>query len=290
MCRFLLVLLTFTAALFGQTVGVGTFIHVVADLDKTIHFYRDDLGLELTGAAGPRAFTQNAVVEGLYDAKGSQSRVALLKVPGSPLGLEFVEFKGIEQKSVRPDLQDPGASVLTLIVPDTDSVLSRLKLPRDTALIRDPDGFMIALNQAPMPGAKLALIVGDTGRTMRLYRDLLGFQPQTGKAPGKAFLLANARIQNSEAKVPGTEFEVDFLEFQGVDRHPVKTRIHDPGAGVLRLVVQDVDALLATLKTAGYSVVSAGGEPVTIGANRHFVILQDPNGFFFQIVPAPRAP
>jgi catechol 2,3-dioxygenase-like lactoylglutathione lyase family enzyme len=109
MCRFLLVSLAFTAALFGQTVGVGTFIHVVADLDKTIHFYRDDLGLELTGAPGPRAFSQNAVVEGLYDAKGSQSRVAVLKVPGSPLGLEFAEFKDIEQNPCPAERTGPGA-------------------------------------------------------------------------------------------------------------------------------------------------------------------------------------
>jgi len=51
----------------AQVVGVGTFIHVVKDLDKTMHFYGDDLGLELNGAPGPRAFSVNAVVEGPRD-------------------------------------------------------------------------------------------------------------------------------------------------------------------------------------------------------------------------------
>src|ERR1700684_2737403 len=93
-----------SAAAFAQSpvVGVGTFIHVVANLDKTMQFYGDRLGLELNGAPGPRAFAANAVVENLYDAKGSQSRVAVFKVPGSPLGLEFVEFKDVSQKPFRP--------------------------------------------------------------------------------------------------------------------------------------------------------------------------------------------
>src|SRR5580693_4099129 len=109
-----------SAALFAQApvVGVGTFIHVVADLDKTIRFYGDRLGLEMNGAPGPRTFAPNAVVESLYDAKGSQSRVAVFKIPGSPLGLEFVEFKDVLQKVVRREVKGPGASVLVLSVPD----------------------------------------------------------------------------------------------------------------------------------------------------------------------------
>src|SRR5258708_24260464 len=117
----------------GQTsdvVGVGTFIHVVADLDKTIRFYRDRLGLELNGAPGPRAFSTNAVVESLYDAKGAQSRVAVLKIPGSPLGAEFVEFKfndAAEQRPFHPRIQDPGASILVLTVRDVASLIQGYK-------------------------------------------------------------------------------------------------------------------------------------------------------------------
>src|ERR1700733_11005951 len=117
------------AAAFAQAPvgGVGTFIHVVANLDKTIRFYGDRLGLEMNGAPGPRAFSANAVVENLYDAKGSQSRVAVFKIPGSPLGLEFVEFKDAAQKPFKPRIQDPGASLLVLSVPDVSAVMIRLK-------------------------------------------------------------------------------------------------------------------------------------------------------------------
>ena len=57
-------------------------------------------------------------------------------------------------------------------------------------------------------------------------------------------------------------------------------------AGVLRLVVRDVDGLLQNLKTAGVPVVTAGGVPVSVG-DRHVVILRDPDNFFFQLFPQP---
>jgi catechol 2,3-dioxygenase-like lactoylglutathione lyase family enzyme len=302
MARFLAALAALATAStsFGQAVspvvGVGTFIHVVANLDKTIQFYGNDLGLELTGAAGPRAFAANAVVEGLYDAKGSQSRVAVLKIPGSPLGVEFVEFKDASQKPVHPNIQDPGASMLVLQVRDLNAVM--LRLEQDGApvigagVVKDPDGFFVELVQSPESGAKLMLTVDSTDRTLRLFRDLLGFQPEVGqsfvkdKDRLKKLGLRNASYRSSAAKVPGTSFEVDFIEFKGIERHPVSAGIHDPGGGVLRLVVRDVDALLSTLKSAGVPVVSVGGELVTLGA-RHFVILRDPDGFFFQLFPGP---
>jgi catechol 2,3-dioxygenase-like lactoylglutathione lyase family enzyme len=281
MLRCLLVFMTLVpAGLFGQVVGVGTFIHVVANLDKTMHFYGDDLGLELTGAPGPRAFSVNAVIEGLYDAKGSRSRVAVFKIPGSPLGVEFVEFKDVRQQRVKPRLQDPGASVLKLAVPNFDSVVTRLKkdgVAMDRQRVRDPDGFFVEFKQTGAAPASLSLTVNNLDETMRLYRDVLGFQ---AAATGSSTMVS---------KVPGTMFEVEFVAFKGTDRETHHTGIHDPGAGVLRLVVADVDSLLKTLKAAGVPVASAGGESVTIGAGRHFVILGDPNHFFFQLVPAPKA-
>ena len=283
-------MLLIAAPLFGQApdvvVGVGTFIHVVADLDKTIHFYKDRLGLEMTGAAGPRAFSSNTVIENLYDATGSQSRVAVFRIAASPLGLEFVEFKGIPQKPFRPGIGDAGASIVTLAVPDVDPLVSALKADgtsivsssseRHIAMVTDPDGFYVQLVKAE-PGvaaAKLSLISGGSVTpTLHLFRDLLGFQ-----------------FSGLNAKIPGTQFDLQLMEFKRPQNAPDTPSIHDPGAGVLRLQVRNVDTLLQTLKNADVPVVSVGGNPVSIGG-RHFVILRDPDGFFFQLVPqTPPAP
>jgi catechol 2,3-dioxygenase-like lactoylglutathione lyase family enzyme len=279
----LIVFLMATTA-FAQTpdvvVGVGTFIHVVADLDKTIRFYGDGLGLEMTGAPGPRAFSVNAVVEGLYDAKGSQSRVAVFKIPGSPLGLEFVEFKDMAQRPFRPGIQDPGASIVTLAVPDVEAQTKKLQAQgvrvvasnttKHLATLSDPDGFYLELvpGGETVPSAKLNLITGDSTQTRHLFSDLLGFH-----------------FSGNFSKVPGTDFEVQFTKGK-TSKLPAHA-IHDPGAGVLRLQARDVDALLGTLRAANVPVASAGGNPVSVG-DRHFVILRDPDGFFFQLVPQAR--
>ncbi len=207
------------ASLFGQApvVGVGTFIHVVADLDKTTRFYGDRLGLELNGAPGPRAFSVNAVVEGLYDAKGSQSRVAVFKIAGSPLGVEFVEFKDAGQKAFRPRMQDPGASLLAIPVGDVRSVMAKLKEDAtpvmSDAVVQDPDGFYVQLVEGKS-AAKLTLTVDNMDRTLHLFRDFLGFQPEGGKA-----------------KVPGTDFEVEFKEYQGPGSPEVGRRHSRSGRG-----------------------------------------------------------
>jgi catechol 2,3-dioxygenase-like lactoylglutathione lyase family enzyme len=255
----------------APVVGVGTFIHVVADLDKTIRFYGDRLGLEMNGAPGPRTFAPNAVVESLYDAKGSQSRVAVFKIPGSPLGLEFVEFKGIAQKPYRPRIKDPGASLLLLPVHDVPSVIARLKEDRTRLIgdnaVTDPDGFYIGLVESGQ-SAGLSLTVENLDRTLYLFRDVLGFQ-----------------ARGNTAKIPGTDFEVEFVESKGAGKQTIPA-IHDPGAGVLRLFVRSVDSMLPALKNAGFLVVSAEGETVSIGA-RHVTILRDPDNFFVQIFDQP---
>jgi len=269
-------------------VGVGTFIHVVANLDKTMQFYGDGLGLELNGAPGPRTFSANAVVENLYDAKGSQSRVAVFKIPGSPLGAEFAEFKDAVQKPFRPRIQDPGASLLTIPVRDVGSVMAKLKedgAPATKgAVVTDPDGFFVHLVEGTS-GAKLSLTVDSTDRTLGLFRDLLGFQIAKGSIQDGR---RGAGSRSSTTKVPGTEFDVEFVEYRSRDRKVVIPGIHDPGAGVLRLIVRSVDSLLPTLKAAGFPVVSAGGETVSIGA-RHVVILRDPDNFFVQIFDQPNS-
>ena len=116
-----------STVLMGQGVlGVGNFIHVVANLDRSIEFYHDGLGLEMTGAPGPRAFSANAVVSSLYDAPGAQSRVASFKIPDSDMAVEIVEFQGLNATPVRPRFFDPGAITLTLPVKDLEATKTRL--------------------------------------------------------------------------------------------------------------------------------------------------------------------
>src|SRR5271170_2885668 len=109
----------------GDIVGVGNFSHIVANLDKSLEFYRDVLGLEL--AAPARPFDGNPAIMKLGDTAGAQSRYVQLRVPGSAIGVEIIEYKDIDRKPAHPRFQDPGAANLTLRVRDLDAVVARAR-------------------------------------------------------------------------------------------------------------------------------------------------------------------
>jgi predicted enzyme related to lactoylglutathione lyase len=74
----------------------------------------------------------------------------------------------------------------------------------------------------------------------------------------------------------------ELVEFQGVNRTPLQTRVQDPGSTRFQLIVNDLDAAVARLKDAGGSVVSMGGQPVTENGVR-YVVVRDLNGVFLVV-------
>src|SRR3954465_13675136 len=97
----------------GDVVGVGNFAHIVADLDTSLGFYRDVLGLEV-GNTIP--FGPNDAVAKFGHTEGGQSRVAVLKVPGLAMGIELIEYKNIDRTPQAPRFFDPGAANLSMRV------------------------------------------------------------------------------------------------------------------------------------------------------------------------------
>ena len=49
----------------------------------------------------------------LANVPGAQTRYTWLKVPGSAMAVELIEYKDIERQPVRPRFQDPGATTLS---------------------------------------------------------------------------------------------------------------------------------------------------------------------------------
>jgi hypothetical protein len=59
-------------------------------------------------------------------------------VPGTSASMTLIEFKNIERKSLSPRVQDPGMTMLQLMVRDLDGLLKKLKT--GGAAIMAPDG------------------------------------------------------------------------------------------------------------------------------------------------------
>jgi len=198
----------------GPAVGVRAIIHSVGDLDKTVAFYRDGLGLQPVGPGGkpmtalptPRPLDED--LSKFTDTHGAKFRNASFKIPGASLELELTEFTGTPRKQATPHMQDPGAATLVLNVRDVDAALDGVKKNGGSVLsiggepmklggetsksrsvfVRDPDGFMLELaGIQPLPkttapadsnviGGRIGVTIKDTDQTLKFYHDVLGFE------------------------------------------------------------------------------------------------------------------
>src|SRR5262245_5324556 len=88
----------------GTITGVGNFSHIVTSLEKSVEFYRDVIGLPVV--TQPQPFSPNPAIMNMGNTPGAQSRIAVLKAPGSAIGVELIEYKDIDRKPANPRFQD----------------------------------------------------------------------------------------------------------------------------------------------------------------------------------------
>jgi catechol 2,3-dioxygenase-like lactoylglutathione lyase family enzyme len=304
-------------------VGSGNYSPMVQDLDKAIEFY-SLLGLTVppAQAPGPRPVNTDPALLDMFGIPGAQLRFLTARIPGAPFGVEMVEVRGRDKKAVRPRIQDAGNATLILMVRDMAAALAPLKkagVPIVTPggepmaignspsiIVSDPDGHYVELRQpVPLPpttapansnviGARVRFTVANTERTLRFYRDLLHMQPQVGEFIA-APLLGLMGLKGAQAKVttiafPVSELLMGFVELKGVTRTPVRPALPDPGATRFQVRVKDLDATIATLKTAGSHVVSAGGVPAALNASTRAAIMPDPDGIYLVLIQAQPQP
>jgi catechol 2,3-dioxygenase-like lactoylglutathione lyase family enzyme len=295
----------------------GAVSPIVVSLDKSLAFYNGLLGLKTdaprTASAKDTPPPPILQLEGTPDARMRWSHVTF---PGTQWWAEPLEFGDIDRKPVTPRLQDPGAVTLIFHVRGLDGVLARLKqagtpiltpggsplslnpgIDKSRAVIvKDPDGHFVQLVEPePIPtdapasdviDGHVRVTIGDTEKTMRLYRDMLGFQPTVGAfARNKAFAaltgLEDAQFRITTARIPGEpRLLFEFIEFRGVDRKALDTHIYDPGATRLMFMVRNMDSAVDKFKSAGGTVVSTGGKPVNLGPGGPYLVVRDLNNFF----------
>jgi catechol 2,3-dioxygenase-like lactoylglutathione lyase family enzyme len=135
----------------------------VHDVETAVQLYRE-LGFEARAPVGE--FGNNvAVLDALGLESGGQYRVGLQNVPTSGLMYDFVDFKGVERKSVVGRIQDFGSTRVQLRVRDVDAAIAVFErfggqvvstggkpiavafdggMPR-AAIVRDPNNLFVVL-------------------------------------------------------------------------------------------------------------------------------------------------
>jgi catechol 2,3-dioxygenase-like lactoylglutathione lyase family enzyme len=315
--------LGFASALSAQTdvAGIGNFSHIVSNLDKSIEFYRDVIGLELT--APPQPFSGNPAIMKLGNTPGAQSHVAVMKIPGANFGVELIDYKDIDRKPAHPRFQDPGAGNLAILVKDVQQVADRLKksgahiltlagAPVEVQNIekgffaQDPDGFIIEvtqMNQLPAAaasatgnvyGAGIEITVDEIEKTAKFLTDGLGFNVRVNDSFNDNKLMADtagtpgAKFRQGSTNIPGAagaNTRLSLIEFRNIERKALDTHVQDPGTSIIQLRVHDLDGMVAKVKAAGGTVISTGGVPVEMG-NRKIVIVRGTDNLFLELLPA----
>jgi len=158
-----------TAPESANVIGVRVRL-TVDDAEQALHVYRDILGLQ-EGEHG--SFKRNDAVMAMLGMKGGQYRLNTVQVPATGLRIEFIDFKGVDRRTVRARIQDPGSTRMQLQVRDVDATIAALKgvggtvvsagggtveLPgrggatTKVAIVRDPNNlFIVLLQAAPQP-------------------------------------------------------------------------------------------------------------------------------------------
>ena len=98
----------------------------VADLEATEKLYRDLVGPDLQFWTSP-AYIRDAAYNALRNTPGAEYRNGLALIPGSPVLLEFVQYRKIKQRHISPRLQDIDVAHLLFMAKDLDVIMPRIR-------------------------------------------------------------------------------------------------------------------------------------------------------------------
>jgi|KBSMisStandDraft_5_1062788.scaffolds.fasta_scaffold37169_2 catechol 2,3-dioxygenase-like lactoylglutathione lyase family enzyme len=296
-------------------IGLMHAIHSTNDVDKTLAFYQAVFGL--TGQVRPFQSTGPQI---LTDSPGADLRVAMTQIKGA-FNFELTQFGKVErQLNKQPDIGDPGAPMLKIIVRDIDAIVTAAKkvnapiITKGAApvtvpttigsakaiIMRDPDGFFVEAIQGtpaadspegPILGAILALTVGDTDETLKYWNGVLGLELQAEKGfVSDAAMLdlmglpKGASYRTAGGLISGSKVRLEMIEIKGVPRKPFDLRVTDANACGMALRVGHIRELLARHKAAGGRVLSRNGELVEWSDTIRNVFVKDPNGLNLELV------
>ncbi len=98
---------------------------VVDDLETTCRWFQHLVGPDLQFWLSP-VFMGDKTYVGLTGTPG-QFQMAMALIPGSPVVMEFIEYKDHIHNFVRPHFQDPGAAHILFMSRDVDIVMPRMR-------------------------------------------------------------------------------------------------------------------------------------------------------------------
>ena len=297
------------------TVGFMHAIHATNDVEKTLAFYT-----AVFGTGGKVQAFPNQAVPILTDSPGVNLRISMLQLPGQGFGFELTEFTNVPRTPKQPQISDPGAPHMKILVRDIEPVMTALRAQKAPIItksgapvtvttsvgsakaifFRDPDGYIVEAIQATAPadapagnviGAIMGVTVSDLDTASKFWHDQLGFELAGDRrfSTDAAMLdlmgiAPGGSFRTVTSVVPGSKARIEFTEFKGMARTPFSLRVPDPGASGMAIRVADIQGLLERMKAAGVRVISRNGELVNWSPTIRNVFVKDPDGLNIELV------
>ncbi|HXW08293.1 MAG TPA: VOC family protein [Vicinamibacterales bacterium] len=298
---------------------------VVEDMDRSVRFFTDVLTFEKTSDVELDG-TEHERLQGVF---GLRLRIVRLRL-GNEF-IELLDFIAPEGRPIPVDARsnDLWFQHVAIIVSDMDTAYARLRahnvrhasagpqrLPDwnpnaggiEAFYFRDPDGHTLEILEFPAGkgdpkwhrGDRLflgidhtAVVVEDTERSLRFYRDGLGLEvagesENYGIEQERLNNVFGARLRITALRA-ASGFGIEFLEYlapSGGRSAPAGTQPNDQIAWQTRLVSRAVQSTLDRLPAGAFGFVSPGIVTLTdrrVGF-RKGVHLQDPDGHAIVIV------
>jgi catechol 2,3-dioxygenase-like lactoylglutathione lyase family enzyme len=165
-----------------------------------------------------------------------------------------------------------------------------------------------AQGPAPNPTNKTGVIglmhaihsTNDIEKTLAFYQAVfgLGGQVRPFQSTGPQILTDSpgATLRVAMTQLKGA-FNFELTQFEHVERQLNRQpEIADPGAPMMKIVVRDIDAIVAAAKKVNAPIVTKGGAPVVVKTSlgsAKAIVMRDPDGYFVEAIqgtPAADAP
>lgn len=152
------------------------------------------------------------------------------------------------------------------------------------------------MNEWTITGPRHAgITVSDLDRSLEFYCGLVGLELLWRRLYEEPVITQIVGVPEATGieiamlRVPGSEFDVELLEYQGCERHSGSARPSDYGTGHFCVFVTGIDALYEELAGRGVSFRSDGPVEMTAGPNTGGKSLYglDPDGYIFEFHQRP---
>lgn len=148
----------------------------VADLERSVAFYRDVLGFEVAFAWNPQA----DYIRELVGYPEADIHAAILRMPGTEVMLELLEYRNVERTPVDTRTANPGTAHIAFFVDDLDTLFADLRA-RGVASVSDP----VTPTIGPNEGGRAVYLIDPDGIRVELIQTRRSFAEYAAESAGE---------------------------------------------------------------------------------------------------------